>query len=29
LTRDKDAELILTTTPAGQNGYFYKLYEDA
>ena len=29
LTRDKEAELILTTTPAGKNGYFYKLYEDA
>ena len=29
LTRDKEAELILTTTPAGKNGYFYKLYEEA
>lgn len=29
LTRDKESELILTTTPAGKNGYFYKLYEDA
>ena len=29
LTRDPDAELIFTTTPAGKNGYFYKLYQDA
>lgn len=29
LTRDPNAELILTTTPAGKNGYFYKLYQDA
>lgn len=29
LSRDKDAELILTTTPAGKNGPFYKLYEEA
>jgi phage FluMu gp28-like protein len=24
LTRDKNAELIFTTTPAGQNSYFFK-----
>lgn len=29
LTRDKTAELILTTTPAGMNGTFYELYEKA
>lgn len=29
LSRDPNAELILTTTPAGKNGPFYKLYEDA
>ena len=29
LTRDKDAELILTTTPAGKNGPFYELYSKA
>lgn len=29
LTRDKDAELILTTTPAGKNGPFYDLYSKA
>lgn len=29
LTRDKQAELILLTTPAGKNGYFYQLYERA
>lgn len=29
LTRDKDAELILTTTPAGCNGPFYDLYQKA
>lgn len=29
LTRNSDAELVLTTTPAGKNGFFYGLYEDA
>ena len=29
LTRDPDAELILTTTPAGKNGPFYELYNKA
>ena len=29
LTRDPDAELILTTTPAGKNGPFYELYNNA
>lgn len=29
LSRDKDAELILTTTPAGKNGCFYDLYQEA
>lgn len=29
LTRDPNAELIFTTTPAGTNGFFYKLYQDA
>ena len=29
LTRDKTAQLVFTTTPAGKNGYFYKLYEQA
>ena len=29
LTRDPDAELILTTTPAGKNGPFYALYNNA
>lgn len=29
LTRDPDAELILTTTPAGMNGAFYDLYQKA
>lgn len=26
LTRDENAELIFTSTPAGKNGYFYDLY---
>lgn len=29
LTRDRDAEFILTTTPAGKNGPFYELYANA
>lgn len=29
LTRDQNSELILTTTPAGKNGAFYKLYRTA
>ena len=29
LTRDPNAELILTTTPAGQNGPFYEMYSKA
>lgn len=29
LTRDPNSELILTTTPAGKNGYFYSMYSDA
>lgn len=29
LTRDPDAELIMTTTPAGMNGAFYELYQNA
>ena len=29
LSRDANAELILTTTPAGKNGDFYELYSDA
>lgn len=29
LTRDKDAELILTSTPAGRNGPFYDLFTRA
>lgn len=29
LTRDKDAELILLSTPAGKNGFFYELYQTA
>ena len=29
LSRDDNAELILTTTPAGKNGNFYELYSDA
>lgn len=29
LSRDKNAELILTTTPAGKNGPFYELYSQA
>lgn len=29
LTRDKNAELIFTTTPAGKNGKFYNIYKDA
>lgn len=29
LTRDPDAELIMTTTPAGMNGDFYELYQNA
>jgi phage FluMu gp28-like protein len=29
LTRDKDAELILLTTPAGKNGTFYEMYKTA
>lgn len=29
LTRDPDAELILTTTPAGKNGPFYEMYSNA
>lgn len=27
LTRDPNAELVLTTTPAGKNGDFYDLYQ--
>ena len=29
LTRCPDAELIMTTTPAGMNGTFYELYQNA
>ena len=29
LTRDPNAELILTTTPAGMNGPFYEMYSRA
>lgn len=29
LSRDKNAELILCTTPAGKNGPFYELYQTA
>ena len=29
LSRDDNAELILTTTPSGKNGDFYELYSDA
>ena len=29
LSRDDNAELILTTTPAGKNGDFYELYSNA
>lgn len=29
LTRDQNAELILTTTPAGMNGPFYEMYSRA
>ena len=29
LTRDPNAELIMTSTPAGKNGFGYKLYCDA
>ena len=29
LTRDPNAELILTTTPAGTNGPFYEMYSKA
>lgn len=29
LSRDPDSELILTSTPAGQNGDFYELYQKA
>lgn len=29
LTRDPNSELIFATTPAGMNGDFYKLYQDA
>lgn len=29
LTRDKDAELILTTTPAGKNSRFFELWQRA
>lgn len=29
LTRDPDAELIMTTTPAGRNGFFYDAYQQA
>lgn len=29
LTRDPNAELILTTTPAGMNGPFYEMYSKA
>lgn len=29
LTRDPTAELLLLTTPAGRNGHFYKMYEQA
>lgn len=29
LTRDQNAELILTTTPAGMNGPFYEMYSKA
>jgi phage FluMu gp28-like protein len=29
LTRDKNSELILLTTPAGKNGYFYEMYQHA
>lgn len=28
LSRDKNAELILTSTPAGKNSIFYNLYQD-
>lgn len=29
LSRDPNAELIFTTTPAGKNGDFYDLYQSA
>lgn len=29
LSRFKDSELVFTTTPAGRNGDFYKLYQEA
>ena len=29
LSRFKDSELVFTTTPAGKNGDFYKLYQEA
>ena len=29
LTRDKDAQLIVASTPAGKASWFYKLYEEA
>ena len=29
MTRCPDAELIMTTTPAGMNGPFYELYQNA
>lgn len=29
LTRDKDAELVLISTPAGKNSYAYKIFQEA
>lgn len=29
MTRDPDAELVFTTTPAGKNGPFYDIYQNA
>ena len=29
LTRNKEAELVIATTPAGKNGYFYDMYQEA
>lgn len=29
MSRQADADLVLTTTPAGKNGDFYKLYQKA
>lgn len=29
LSRDQNAQLLLTSTPAGKNGEFYRLWENA